>query len=163
MNTILHIFVVSIVPLALCQHYEEVPYCKNGGKALEEDVISHTINAMNKNVRYSLQKGNQLNGPTTNGPKFLPKAKKLDDVKWSCDMEQEAMKLLGDKCLETAPATPPGKTGLFFKFDGMEDLSYVTAISAWLEEIDKTPLSDAATSGAAVTYQGDPNTANFTS
>ncbi|EPB73709.1 hypothetical protein ANCCEY_07223 [Ancylostoma ceylanicum] len=139
-----------------------VPYCKDGGKALMEDVREHTEDLINKNSRYKLQQGTLPNGPAlVDGTKPFPKAKKLNDVKWSCALEKEAIKLLGDKCPETAPTAPADKTGLFYKYHDKEKFSYVVALLHWLVEIEKGPLSDAATKGDAVTYQGEEKVANF--
>ncbi|EYC40495.1 hypothetical protein Y032_0610g628 [Ancylostoma ceylanicum] len=151
---------VSILPSALSQEFEEVPYCKDGGKALMEDVIAHTIRPINS-ARYMVERGLQWNGPTTQKVTFLPKSKKMAEVVWNCKLEKDAMTLLGNKCPETAPRAPAGHTHLFFKRDGFEDLSYVSAISAWLDQINKFPLMPAAITGTTVTNQGDPKTSNY--
>ncbi|RCN44513.1 SCP-like protein [Ancylostoma caninum] len=151
---------VSILPSALSQEFEEVPYCKDGGKALMEEVISHTVRNIDS-ARYKLEKGIQWNGPTTNKVTFLPKAKNFTKVLWNCKLEKDAMTLLGNKCPETAPKTPAAHTGLFFKRDGFEGLSYISAIDTWLDQINRFPLIPAAITGKTVTYQGDLKTFNY--
>ncbi|CAJ0601075.1 unnamed protein product [Cylicocyclus nassatus] len=65
--------------------------CANG--ALDEDYIQLVLTPINA-AREKLQNGKEKNGPDGD---YLPEARYMETLKWSCDLEERAISVLGVK------------------------------------------------------------------
>ncbi|EYC12898.1 hypothetical protein Y032_0045g1145 [Ancylostoma ceylanicum] len=119
---------VALLPLISCQPpYTDPPVeplCPTMGKMDKYIIEDNVVRNLNRNARYLVLSGKQNNGP--NG-QMLPKAKYMNNLRWACKLEKQAITLLGTKCGYDEPKAPNGTTGVFFKCSNLVLIAHYNA------------------------------------
>ncbi|KAL6729674.1 hypothetical protein ANCDUO_23364 [Ancylostoma duodenale] len=103
-------------------------------------------------LRWRLGNGSQTNGPDG---KKMPGPKHMDEVKWECLLEKEAITMLGGECSAAVPTTS-NLAVLLISLTGVTSPSFTSAFDIWTRELDKTPLKDWAIGPDKIEYDGQP-------
>ncbi|KIH62813.1 SCP-like protein [Ancylostoma duodenale] len=108
---------------------------------MDKNVIEeYIVRNMNRNARYLLLSGKQNNGP--GGPMF-PKGKYMNNVRWACKLEKQAIAALGTKCGYDEPKAPAGMSGMFFNLDiDWDEPDIYTAMHSWANEINEFAMQN---------------------
>ncbi|CAJ0600880.1 unnamed protein product [Cylicocyclus nassatus] len=118
----------------------EAAYCDQG--KVEEDEVNKVLSIVNDR-RSQVVRGDQQNGHSGSN---LPPGKNMNQLYWSCDLENTAAKQLNGQCLENAPAPAPSdKSQIFSKdyfYEGFPQKSISEVLNSFLVIIDNAELSD---------------------
>ncbi|KAK6726237.1 hypothetical protein RB195_004513 [Necator americanus] len=130
------------------------PLCK-GGTYDEEYIHDYVVQSINDH-RYTLLRGTELNGPWNGkgyGKKF-PRAKTMNKLEYSCNLEKKAFALLDKSCSTNTPTGPNGTAALFYHNDvDFDDPELYSAIWDWSEQIREFAVSDDAITKKQVVYK----------
>ncbi|KAL6740559.1 hypothetical protein Aduo_013903 [Ancylostoma duodenale] len=144
--TMLSFITLAIASLlaALCEGKPKLsPLCPSG--YLDKDTIDNGIlNPVNAR-RAKLAQGTQKNG-RDGFPATLPPATNMTQLSWGCQLEQDAIKALGNNCQDPGNPNPPNSGGLANIFDaqyqapgqyGMAAMKiFKTYLKNYLQQID---------------------------
>ncbi|EYC09310.1 hypothetical protein Y032_0061g3273 [Ancylostoma ceylanicum] len=120
-----------------------------GGKALKEQ--AEQVEKSIGDRRWLLIQGKQKNGP--NGGK-MPMPEQMDEVRWNCSLEKEAIDLIGGACSGDVPTTDY-RTILLTSVTGETRPPFESALTVWTTELDRKAMRESAIGDDSVTYQND--------